>query len=259
VTRVLPLLLILIVALCPTGEARAERVPARPHCCPAPPIYAYPSVTRWTGKAWEPTQVLALGDRVRFTLRFFTPQPGWRFPTGTLQVQPIRTPQYAQPIVAQAALHRHHSYTMYRILTADMRITGRRWLGELLAEFNLRNRGGASIGVSVEIAVQRLQAPRIWTVVQLLEGCSRHAEPYASIWVRGYFKWLPTGRPPYAGWFSSSPGTHPVSHPHGFSMVLPVQYLKGNMGPPPNGLLFARGRMECASNRFVQDRYPLFP
>lgn len=257
--RVPGIVLIFILALGATQGARAAHPRIQPRCCPAPPIYVYPSVARWDGHGWEPAQVLTLGVRVRFTLRFYTPQAGWRFPSGTFEVQRLRTPQFAQPALAQVALHREHSYSMYRILTAELQIGGKQWLGNLLGQFNLRNNGSASIGTSVEFLVQRPPAPKLWTVHDALAECSGHPKLRAAMWVRGSFEWLAPSGPPYNGWLSDTPITHPVSRSRVLYVVLPVRYVKGNLGPPPNGPLFAHGVLECASKQLIQDRYPLFP
>lgn len=120
-----------------TPVARAQAVP--------PAVHAYPALYSLVGGQWRKTDVLHLGDRAKFVMRFYPPLREWNLPSGRLVVQRRQTPQYAAPTIYRAKLVREHTPKGYILFSITARVSGVRWLGQLVAEYKLRNAGGQTI------------------------------------------------------------------------------------------------------------------
>jgi len=119
-----------------------------------PPIYAYGTIYSLQHGHWHATNVLRLGDRVRFVLRFKSELFGSAGLRGRLTVRRERTPQYNAPVVYQGPLkstRTAHGFTRFWLNT---RITGRGWIGRRVAEFDITGVGGqkAETGVLFSVA-----------------------------------------------------------------------------------------------------------
>lgn len=227
---------------------------------PAPVVDAYPALYRLDHGHWKRSLLFTPGDRVRFVMPFFTPQPGWSFPHGTFAVQRKRVPFYAQPLILRRSLVRRRGARGYTIFSTEFRIMGRRWLGHWIAEATIAH-GQATITPTFYFAV-RPHLPTLYTVVDANTLCRTRPLAEATITVGGVWAAVNEAGPDRlaSGWIAPhwvGRGRIPHWWRHG---VLRIVFPPGtNLTGPPDGFLQVRARLDCPAHMLTAVHAPVMP